>query len=278
VSDAFSGPPQACSTCHVDVHAGAFDHLSRPGPADDSCARCHTEESFHRARAGFDHAAATAFALTGAHARTDCESCHVPRARPDQHGRTFGVVAEAFPGPKDECATCHLDPHGDAFDRVGVPAVVGGASGCVRCHTTESFDAAASSFDHGSWTGFELAGAHARVDCTSCPVPAAAAAPGAFARARGTACQDCHADPPVGQFARGGRTDCSTCHTSATTFAQTTFDHQRDARFALDATHAKLACSSCHVSTPVDDTGLRAVRYKPLGTQCADCHDPRRIR
>jgi len=49
------------------------------------------------------------------------------------------------------------------------------------------------------------------------------------------------------------------------------FDHQRDSRFALDANHAKLECSACHRPSPTAD-GRTAIRFKPLGTECADCH------
>jgi hypothetical protein len=275
VSAVFRGPPQACSTCHADVHGGAFARAPQPAvPAADSCARCHTEQGFDRARDGFDHASWTAFVLTGAHARTSCESCHVPRERPDEHGRRFGLVAESFPGNVADCRTCHVDPHGSRFDRAGMPAEIGGQRGCLRCHTTESFEAAATSFDHARWTGFALEGAHARVDCASCHAPRPGAEDAGFAPARGTSCQACHEDPHVGQFAKSGATDCARCHTVDTTFERVRFDHQRDSRFPLDKTHAKLECSSCHLPTPVGD-GRTAVRYKPLGTDCGDCHDVR---
>jgi hypothetical protein len=42
----------------------------------------------------------------------------------------------------------------------------------------------------------------------------------------------------------------------------------------LDDEHAGLACSACHKPQPVRGWGT-AVRYKPLGTVCGDCHDPR---
>jgi hypothetical protein len=93
-----------------------------------------------------------------------------------------------------------------------------------------------------------------------------------------TACSACHADPHVGQFASGGPTDCARCHASTDSFEKLAFDHDRDARFRLDEGHKNLACAACHVRVPVDrgETagGGSTVRYKPLGTSCADCHDP----
>jgi Zn finger protein HypA/HybF involved in hydrogenase expression len=120
-----------------------------------------------------------------------------------------------------------------------------------------------------------LEGAHARAACEACHVPATSAAGRTFGRAKGTSCQDCHADPHVGQFAAGGRTDCARCHAPNEAFETPHFDHARDARFALDATHAKLDCARCHVPTPLASGGS-AIRYKPLGTACADCHAPAR--
>jgi Zn finger protein HypA/HybF involved in hydrogenase expression len=52
------------------------------------------------------------------------------------------------------------------------------------------------------------------------------------------------------------------------------FDHQRDARFALDAQHEKLQCSACHRAYQTAQGSV--VRFKPLGVTCAECHDPRR--
>jgi hypothetical protein len=165
--------------------------------------------------------------------------------------------------------------HGGLFERAELPATVAGQSGCARCHGSASFTAVPrASFEHGAWTGYPLAGAHERLDCQACHVPSVANAlvPGAagersLGRALGRECSDCHEDPHVGQFAAGGVTDCARCHADS---GSSHFDHQ-DARFALDGTHESLGCSTCHVPWPLEDGGA-AVRYKPLGTQCADCH------
>jgi hypothetical protein len=120
-----------------------------------------------------------------------------------------------------------------------------------------------------------LEGAHEKVACSSCHETRRD--PGTrtvtLAPARGTDCAACHADPHVGQFAAGGRTDCARCHTSTESFQKIAFDHDRDSRFHLDEGHKKLACAACHVRVPLEG-GESAVRYKPLGTSCGDCHDP----
>lgn len=270
VASVTSGDPQACASCHSDVHAGYFD--ARDGAKAD-CASCHTPHGFDVPKEQFDHASRTRFALTGAHARAACETCHTGLTPPDALGTRFRALVGRGKGSFDDCRTCHADPHGGAFDRAS------GRTSCAECHTTESFDDARHSFDHGARTGFALDGAHSAVACQACHAPLAAPLTNgrAFARAAGTRCADCHADPHVGQFARDGATSCARCHTTASTFEALTFDHARDSRFALDATHAKLDCAACHVPASLPD-GTRAVRYKPLGTTCGDCHDPRGAR
>jgi len=51
------------------------------------------------------------------------------------------------------------------------------------------------------------------------------------------------------------------------------FDHG-DSRFPLDDRHAALDCAACHKPWPLPDSlgGGTAVRYRPLGLTCKDCH------
>lgn len=346
----FRDTDSRCASCHSDVHGGAFAlvaNVASDARSGSDCATCHTSTSF-AAVEGFDHARWTSFALEGAHAAAGCEACHVPRSKPDEHGRRFGRVTDRFPGDATNCATCHDDVHGGFFarrpdgpsctschaphdfrdaarnfdhgsstgfalvgaherarcaachttDRNGARSTLhagagsndcavchadphagafdraeGGSARCARCHSAESF-APARDFDHAAWTGFALSGEHATAACASCHPRLAAQDDGGrtSARANGTRCADCHADPHAGQFAKDGATDCATCHATTPHFLALDFDHQRDARFALDATHARLACSDCHVPWPLPGGGS-AVRYKPLGVVCGDCHD-----
>lgn len=276
VADTATGPPQACVTCHADVHDGYF--AARAGVRGNApdCSTCHDAHGFERAAAEFDHGNWTGFALDGAHARAGCAVCH-----PSSHAARAGADAalrstvHRGEGSFADCATCHADVHGGAFDGPGRPQRIGGRTGCARCHTTESFDALhPGSFDHAELAGFELVGAHARAECSSCHAPLAQAEPAGrgFAPAKGTRCTDCHADSHVGQFFRNGRTDCARCHTPTADFLTVRFDHQRDSRFELDETHSRLDCSACHVPWPLPGGGS-AVRYKPLGVECGDCHD-----
>lgn len=279
VRDHVTGDPTRCVTCHADVHAGAFDVAALPAVVDgrSDCARCHTTENFGTAAAGFDHGRWTGFELAGAHASADCAACHRASDLADARGRRFGRCAVTARAAAATCTSCHVDAHGGAFDRGSAPARIDGRSGCLRCHDQVSFqNVRPGTFDHAVSTGFTLAGAHLALECASChePVRAADGRTQRFAQARGTRCDECHADPHAAQFATDGRTDCARCHLNGPTFTTLTFDHQKDARFALDATHAKLACAACHTPASLPD-GTRTVRYKPLGTSCGDCHDPR---
>lgn len=284
VHELFGDATDDCATCHGDPHDGAFsgDALARVGAprrveGRAGCERCHVSESFREpALASFDHGQWTGFPLDGAHAKAGCTSCHARSPQPDALGRTFGRVHELFGDPADDCQTCHADVHEGAFDSAGLPQQVADRAGCARCHTSASFRMLTDEpFDepgwHERWTGYPLAELHGALSCDSCHTRA----PGGdterrLGRVRGSACSDCHADPHVGQFADRGEVGCASCHLDD---GGLTFDHDRDSRFALDEQHDDLACSACHVAWPLPD-GSSAVRYKPLGTTCAQCHGP----
>jgi hypothetical protein len=264
----FVDTPRECSACHADAHRGAFDPFDNP----EGCAHCHQPTVFADVeRADFDHGGWTDFTLDGAHARAECEACHPRSSAPDERARRFGFSAALFGEPAERCATCHADVHDGRFDRPELPSTLDGRFDCARCHTSDAFAELREPFEHERWTGYPMAAFHAEVECVRCHVPRPT--PDEHGRSFGRAeraCLDCHADPHVAQFAREGVTDCARCHLDAGGLA---FDHQRDSRFALDEVHAALECAACHVPWPLPGGG-EAVRYKPLGVECADCHDP----
>jgi hypothetical protein len=250
--------PDDCAACHADPHQGEF--------AGQSCLACHTRTEFRPVAFGAEQHARSRLPLEGAHLAVACDACHI---------LVHPGGARRFRGTPETCEACHSDPHGNAFVRL--PATVGGRSGCARCHDTTAFDRAKLTAEqHAAYTGYRLVGKHATAACAACHLPSPQPAAGGrrFGHAK-TGCADCHADPHLGQFASGGRTDCRRCHDAAARFHDLRFDHQRDSRFGLDRDHAKLACSACHRPWPLPGGGS-VVRYKPLGTQCADCHDARR--
>lgn len=280
----FRGTPAKCELCHDDAHEGFFAEAFAlaPPPKAGECAACHgTDDFVHVAEASFDHGRWTGFPVLGAHAQSSCEVCHVPASEPDTFGRRFGRVNAKF-GEVAGCMTCHQDPHGGQFDRAGLPRELDGRSDCARCHDEVSFRSFPHGFDHGLWTDFVLYAEHAEASCSQChaQLQRPDATGRTWGRSRGNECSDCHGDPHAKQFAEriplaadpeqfALRTDCSRCHVDdADAFLD--FDHDRDSRFPLSDAHARLECAACHL--PVLQGESQVVRYKPLGTECVDCH------
>ena len=58
-----------CESCHRDVHVGQF---AKQGVTD--CAPCHATQGWRSLL--FEHDSQSSFALTGAHKRVECKSCH----------------------------------------------------------------------------------------------------------------------------------------------------------------------------------------------------------
>ena len=272
----FADAEHRCEKCHDDGHDGFFASFAtglESNPAGE-CARCHQVTSFSDVPAShFDHDFWTGFGVDGAHAQNSCESCHPRSVEADETGRTFGRATEEF-SRIEGCASCHVDPHAGQFDGAGMQIMVDGEVGCARCHVETSFRTLKDGFDHSLWTGFELGGTHAEISCAECHEPLGEARHDgrSFARARGSNCMDCHGDPHAGQFRVEGSTNCVRCHDStAHGFDELRFDHDVDSRFPLEDAHRTLECSECHRPWQLSE-GFEVVRYRPLGTECVDCH------
>jgi hypothetical protein len=247
---AFPAPAhETCQSCHADYHAGAFADNPR-GPACESCheATGWTPVLFDLER----HESETRFPLTGAHVATPCTACHGGRA----------VATTADLSPATTCEGCHADenPHGDSFEEAG------GVTACGSCHATSGW--AGGDFDHAT-TGFPLAGAHAAVSCDGCHARESDSAGRPVRTFRGlqSTCASCHLDDAPHRDQFEGRA-CDDCH-DAGSFTLATFDHDAT-RFPLEGPHTSVACASCH-RTESDGAGS-FVRFRPLGTACADCH------
>ncbi|MFN8588436.1 MAG: cytochrome c3 family protein [Candidatus Eisenbacteria bacterium] len=95
---AFDQPRRACVECHAaqSPHGDQFAHRRDKG----ACEGCHVDFTFVPA-SKFDHDRDSSYRLEGAHARTPCASCHVPK--PDASGRT---VVTYRPTPT-KCEACH---------------------------------------------------------------------------------------------------------------------------------------------------------------------------
>lgn len=261
----FTQVATACSACHEDIHRGAFDGPGAPKASNgqQGCARCHDTSSFRNVVwDAADHRAWTGYPLEGGHNSAKCAQCHEPAGT---YAATYGATATA-------CASCHEDAHRGAFD--ATLAKRGDANpGCAECHTTEAFSAVTWTLDdHAQWAGYSLTGAHASVRCDQCH--GASQTTGIPHRTFGVAeraCASCHKDPHGGQFATADGNDCARCHDPATVFRGVAFDHQTQSRFVLDEFHAKIDCGFCHRPFKTAEGDI-AIRYRPLGSKCQDCH------
>jgi hypothetical protein len=160
--------PQDCYSCHAadDAHEGTLGQ---------NCGACHNPSSWQDAT--IDHAL-TAFPLTGAHAKVDCEQCHADRV---------------FKGTPMDCFACHAvdDAHEGSL-----------GTDCAVCHTTEGW--APTTFDHTK-SAFQLTGAHISVDCAQCHADK-------LFKGTPTDCFACHAKDDAHEGSLG--TDCAACHTT----------------------------------------------------------------
>ena len=249
-----------CTSCHSDEHAGTM-----PG----TCSSCHNTGGWRdidrsHVESTFDHLV-TGFTLEGRHAAAPCASCHQSASADPLEGVhiTFlaGTEANAFPSPATvNCLSCHVDRHSGVFEDTP------GTADCAQCHG--QIDWLPAQFDltrHNAETDFTLVGAHLVLACNDCHVPTDL--PPTFEIAA-TTCHDCHTetDPHEGQF--DGRS-CDECH-DVNRFEIQTFDHSTT-RFLLDGAHENATCDDCHF-TESDAGGVPFVRYKPIVSECRDCH------
>ncbi len=253
-----------CGSCHTDVHRGAFVQ---------PCAACHTTTSFDALRAGIVHPAD--FPLEGAHLQTSCESCHTDD------------VGGAFTPLSTDCLSCHRSDYRRTVlvDHVAL----GFSSECTECHSMLAWRDV-TGFDHTAVSGgFELTGAHARIDCRSCHSLPGGGVPSTPAGAGD--CIACHqADYNEQHAGSGFPTDCTMCH-RLTTWGAARFDH--DAKFfpiysgkhrsawsscadchQVPADFATFTCLSCHEHerTRMDDEHREVAGYVYDSPSCLSCH------
>jgi nitrate/TMAO reductase-like tetraheme cytochrome c subunit len=209
------------------------------GPLKRPCTDCHTTASWKELASPmkFSHAS-TGFILQGTHANTQCLQCH---------------TSKKFAGTPSDCFSCHTK---DFSKAMSPNHQVGQLShDCTSCHTLNSWRP--SVFDHAK-TNFQLAGAHASVECSSCHVNN---------RFKGLPnnCFHCHqkdfssAKSPDHSVARFSH-DCLTCHTM-NGWQPSSFEHQRTG-FPLTGAHAAIECTSCHKN------GV----FKGTTQDCYSCH------
>ncbi len=228
------GTPRLCADCHWDRRQD--DRFKTRLGLD--CQNCHRPASWTAVT--WSHAAATGFALSGAHAGLDCEKCH-----------TGGVFRKS---ETSGCIGCHRED----YDRAKEPnhVTAGFPTTCETCHKVSDTSWEQARFNHQAT--FPLAGQHATAACASCHEN------GVY---RGTArdCSGCHislyqkATNPSHILA-GFPTTCETCHRSSDpAWTGVAFNHSK---WPLAGKHAGQACTACH----------RSGVFQGLTSTCASCH------
>jgi hypothetical protein len=299
-------PFGACSDCHADPHRGAMAGACATCHEERGWGRLRDVAI----EGAFDHSMTT-FPLRGAHAVSVCTACHVPGRPPRgevlRMAYRQGTAARAYPRPVAEsCASCHVDRHASPI------AAAQRWARCSECHSEAAWAPSAFGLAQHGLSPFPLTGAHATAPCVAChEAPAAHGTRFPLAvvaracsdchadedphegRYAGLACETCHSteafdvvafdhalagpettcagchapdDPHAGQFAQQ---DCASCH-GTERFEIESFDHTAT-RFALDGAHERTACAGCHLPEGPSE-GETFVRYRPLATECADCH------
>jgi hypothetical protein len=225
-----------CSSCHLTDYNNTTNPNHKTVGFPLTCNACHNTSAWIPAT--FDHSK-TSFPLTGAHVSVPCATCHV-----NGNYTTLPTL----------CYGCHQKDFTSATSPNHVTS--GFPQTCQTCHTTTAWSPA--TFDHATFTGFALTGAHATLQCTQCHI-------NNNYSLTSTACATCHIADFNGttnpnHVTSGFPTDCSICH-STTAWSPATFDHSKTA-FPLTGAHLTVACASCHVGG----------NYTTLPTDCYSCH------
>ena len=190
-----------CSNCHKD-------NDTHKGELGNKCNSCHNEKSW--SDISFDHDK-TDFSLTGKHAKTSCNSCHIN----NKYEKT----------PK-KCNTCH------AIDDVHK-----GKNGknCKKCHNSRNWKSL--KFDHDKDTKFKLTGRHKNQNCKSCHLK------NPYKVKIKKDCISCHLadDKHKNNYGK----NCQHCH-STKKWSKITFNHKRDTKYVLTGKHKSVKCNSCH--------------------------------
>lgn len=205
--------------------------------------------------------------------------------------------------PDQKCLECHSIVGERQAKSLGVHG--GFTQNCVDCHSehrgreTSSLNFDPKSFNHDQAL-FVLHGKHREKDCQDCHQVFDAKSGEEKFHYLGIdheTCATCHTDPHAKNFSKSK--DCAACHTEidwsilkdrltaapkdendspSNIFLDdvVAFSHSRDTAFALEDSHAKLACQSCH--TP-ERRKLEVEQNLQPGTgvsrKCVDCHkDP----
>lgn len=226
-----------CSSCHADVHQQTVGR---------DCERCHTTNSWLVTNVKQIHQQ-SGFALVGAHASVDCNSCHKSASQ------------QRYDKMDADCYSCHKAK----YDATTKPnhRELGFSTDCFRCHNMVGRDWTVSGkgFEHGF---LPLVGAHA-LECSNCHGDLT------YKENPSPDCKGCHSYQyeqaltiiPA-HTTKIAKFDCNDCH-SPSTWNSVRFK-QHDGWFGIYSGNHKgewSKCTDCHNN---DAT------YK---ANCKKCHD-----
>ncbi|MBK7214184.1 MAG: hypothetical protein IPH88_12980 [Bacteroidales bacterium] len=244
----FTNAPTECNKCHIDVHEQTV------GP---DCSRCHTPNSWVVSNVTQLHQQGR-FPLLGAHAATDCKSCHTnlfPAA--SAGGSASGL---RFDPLGIECYDCHRQN----FEAAKHPDHIANqySTNCTECHNINAFTWTGAGVNHNF---FPLTGGHETTDCAKCHTS------GTYA-GLSNECISCHqpdyasAQNP-NHISLDFSTDCKLCHSLDPGWKPASFTTHDASYFPIYSGNHKgewESCGECH--TNPNDYGQFS---------CTDCHEHR---
>ncbi len=224
-----------CSSCHADVHKGAFG---------SNCKSCHTVNGFNIInQASFDHSK-TKFPLIGKHQKVKCNDCH----------KGANKNKPAF----SKCIDCHSDFHKGDFTKNNL------MTDCKICHNEQGFSFTLFTIEEHN-KNFKLEGSHLALPCSQCHNREN----NWKFRNLGTKCQDCHKNVHGKEISEKffPENKCEFCH-QVKNWSIITFDHNSTG-FELLGKHKIVKCSSCHYP---EILGKKQFRFVSLNKNCEQCH------
>ncbi|GAB4331384.1 MAG: hypothetical protein Kow0037_07940 [Calditrichia bacterium] len=232
----FANTPTDCFACHSPdyLNAAGLDH--RRAGFGQECQSCHLPYSDNWKQVIYQHT--SAFPLTGAHQRTDCNDCH----------------QEQFIGISGECYACHQQDY-NATSNPDHQAF-GFLTTCQQCHSTDTWRRA--DFDHLAVSGFALEGAHLQTECVQCHVNNQVT--GLPQDCFGCHQSDYNAVANPSHVQNNFSHNCLDCHNS-NAWQPSTIDHNQTA-FPLTGAHLSVNCSECHSGG-----------FSGTPTDCFSCHE-----
>lgn len=231
----FTNLPVTCEGCHEENYSNSLNPNHLLAGFDRQCESCHSPAAMVWQQVYYTHPGS--FPLRGAHAGTDCISCH----------------ESGYAGTGNQCEDCHMDDYNATYDpehvSFGFPTV------CVQCHNEFNWHDAV--FDHLAQSGFALVGSHTRIFCTNCHVNNQVS--GLPHDCFGCHNEDYNATTEPAHAVNNLSHECLDCH-SQEVWSPSTFDH--NAVFPLTGAHINADCISCHESG-----------YSGTPTECYACHE-----